>query len=124
MLDPEDKTKRCDLSLDLGYSLDEPEDQHPLAWHRIIEPEGGCEADAVVTGKLRQQTRKRISAFPGRTKEIEGRQYLSFADYLKWKGRHAKGDLKSGIDTGLVVADRLLAATLIQLKAAMRKRGR
>ena len=88
-----------------GYLLEEPEDQHPLAWHRTFAPEGECEADAAVTGKLWHQTRKHISAFPGRTKEIEGRQYLSFEDYLNWRGRHAKGDLKSGIDTGLVVAE-------------------
>ena len=75
-----------------GYLLEEPQDQHPLAWHRIIDPEGGCEADAAVTGKLWQQTRKHIAAFPGRIKAIEGRHYLSFADYLRWKDRHAKGD--------------------------------
>ena len=88
-----------------GYLLEEPEDQHPLAWQRIIDPESGSEADGMATLKLWQQTKKHISAFPGRTKKIEGRQYLSFADYLKWRGRHAKGDRKSRIDRGLVVAD-------------------
>jgi len=86
-----------------GFLLEEPEDQHPFAWQRIIDPEDGSEADDSVTMKLWRQTRKHISAFPGRTKEIEGRRYLSFADYFKWRGRHNKGDLKSGISTGLVV---------------------
>jgi hypothetical protein len=35
-----------------GYLPDKPEDQHPLAWHRTIDLEGGCEADAAVTGGL------------------------------------------------------------------------
>ena len=88
-----------------GYLLEEPEDQHPLAWQRVIDPESGSAADGMATLKLWQQTKKHISAFPGRTKKIEGRQYLNFADYLKWRGRHAKGDRKSRIDRGLVVAD-------------------
>jgi len=41
--------------------------------------------------------------FSGRTREIGGRLYISFADYLKWRGRRNKGDLKSGMCTGLVV---------------------
>ena len=40
----------------------------------------------------------------GRTRVIDERQYLSFADYLKWRGRRAKGDLKSAMRTGLVVS--------------------
>jgi len=90
--------------IDKGYSQVESEDQHPLAWQRIIDPADGSEADATVTTKIWQQTRKHLGAFPGSTRKIDDRSYLSFEDYLKWKGRHAKGDLKSGIDTGLVVS--------------------
>ena len=53
--------------------------------------------------RLSQQTKKQLAGFPGRTRMIDDRQFLSFADYLKWKGRRNKGDLKSGMGTGLVV---------------------
>jgi len=86
-----------------GFQLEEPNDSHPLAWHRIIDPAVGSEADAAVTMKLRQQTRKHLAKFPGRTSIIDERQYLSFDDYLKWRGRRCKGDLKTGIDSGVVV---------------------
>ena len=86
------------------FLLEEPEDNHPMAWHGIIDPKDGSEVDAAVAIKLWQQTRKHLAGFPGRTRVIDERQYLSFADYLKWRGRRAKGDLKSAMRTGLVVS--------------------
>ena len=86
------------------FLLEEPEDNHPMAWHGIIDPKDGSEVDAAVAIKLWQQTRKHLAGFPGRTRVIDERQYLSFADYLKWRGRRNKGDLKSAMRTGLVVS--------------------
>ena len=86
------------------FLLEEPEDNHPMAWHGIIDPKDGSEVDAAVAIKLWQQTRKHLAGFPGRTRVIDERQYLSFADYLKWRSRRAKGDLKSAMRTGLVVS--------------------
>ena len=76
------------------FLLEEPEDNHPMAWHGIIDPKDGSEVDAAVAIKLWQQTRKHLAGFPGRTRVIDERQYLSFADYLKWRGRRAKGRLE------------------------------
>ena len=87
-----------------GLLLEESGDYHPMAWKRIINQEHGSEACAAVSMKLWQQTRKRLAAFPGSTRVIDERQYLSFADYLKWRGRRDKGDLKSGMRRGLVVS--------------------
>ena len=53
--------------------------------------------------KLWQQTRKHLAAFPGRTRFIDDRPYLSFEDYLKWRSRRCKGDLKSGMGSGVIV---------------------
>ena len=86
------------------FLLEEPEDNHPMAWHGIIDPKDGSEVDAAVAIKLWQQTRKHLAGFPGSTRVIDERQYLSFADYLKWRGRRNKGDLKSGMRRGLVVS--------------------
>ena len=86
-----------------GYRLEEPEDQHPLAWQRIVDPEDGSAVDHAATTSLWQQTRKRLVRFQGRTKVIDDRQFLSFADYLKWRGRRVKGDLKAGMATGLAL---------------------
>ena len=87
-----------------GLLLEESGDYHPMAWKRIINQEHGSEACAAVSIKLWQQTRKRLAAFPGSTRVIDERQYLNFADYLKWRGRRNKGDLKSGMRRGLVVS--------------------
>ena len=87
-----------------GLLLEESGDYHPMAWKRIINQEQGSEACAAVSMKLWQQTRKRLAAFPGSTRVIDERQYLNFADYLKWRGRRNKGDLKSGMRRGLVVS--------------------
>ena len=87
-----------------GFLLEEPDDNHPLAWHRINDPADGTEVDASVTVRLWQQTRKHLAKLPGGTTEIDGRVYVSFEDYLKWRGRRNKGDLKSSVRTGPVVA--------------------
>ena len=87
-----------------GLLLEESGDYHPMAWKRIINQEHGSEACAAVSMKLWQQTRKRLAAFPGSTRVIDERQYLNFADYLKWRGRRNKGDLKSWMRRGLVVS--------------------
>jgi len=86
-----------------GYVLEESDDNHPFAWDRIIDPQDGSDVDSAVTGKLWAQTRRHLSGFTGRTMEIEGLPYLSFADYLKWRGRRCKGDLRSGMSTGVAV---------------------
>ncbi len=86
-----------------GFLLEESGDNHPMAWYRIINQDDGSEADAAATRILWQQTGKHLAGFPGRTKVIAERLYLNFEDYVKWKGRRNKGDLKSGIRTGLAV---------------------
>jgi hypothetical protein len=87
-----------------GYQLQEPEDSHPLAWYLVVDPDTGSEADARVLKKLWQQTEKHLGRFPGRTRDIQGRPYLHFQDYLRWRGRKAKGGLQSGLRRGLVLA--------------------
>ena len=87
-----------------GLRLEESKDSHPMVWHRFIDPADGSEFDAAVTMKLWRQTRKHLAGFPGRTSVIDERPYLSFEDYLKWRGRRNKGDFKSGMCKGLVVA--------------------
>lgn len=87
-----------------GFLLAESHDSHPMAWQRIIDQEEGSEADAAVAKKLWQQTRKHLAGFPGRSREFGKRHYLSFTDYLKWKGRRNKGDLKSEVSMGLMVS--------------------
>ena len=87
-----------------SFLPEESGDNHPMAWQRIINHEDGPEAKALATMKHWQQTRKHLAGFPGHTRVIDGREYLSFADYLRWRGRRNKGDLKSGMRMGLLVA--------------------
>lgn len=87
-----------------GFKVDEPLDNHLLAWYRITDPIDGSEIDAELVTKLWSQTRKHLAGFPGRTKETDERIYLSFTDYCKWRGRRNKVVLMSGMRTGITVA--------------------
>ena len=87
-----------------GYQVQEPEDSHPLAWYRVVDPETGAEADELPQKKLWQQTEKPLARFPGRTRDIRGRPYLHFQDYLRWRGRKAKGGLESDLRRGLMLS--------------------
>ncbi len=87
-----------------GYQIEESEGSHPLAWGRILDPEDKSEVSATVTGKLWRETTKHLARFPGRTKELDGRPNVSFEDYNAWRGRWAKGDLKSGTQSGIAVS--------------------
>jgi hypothetical protein len=87
-----------------GYQLQELEDSHPLAWYRVVDPDTGAEADAGALKQLWQRTENHLGRFPGRTRDIHGRPYLHFQDYIRWRGRKAKGDLRSGLGRGLVLA--------------------
>ena len=69
-----------------GLVVEESDDPHPLAWFRITNPEEGTEASRDLTNKLWKQTQKRLERFPGRTREIDGRKYLNWEDYLGWRG--------------------------------------
>jgi hypothetical protein len=86
------------------YQLQEPEDSHPLAWYRVVDPETGAEADVEVLKQTWQRTEKHLGRFPGRTWDIRGRTYFHFQDYLRWRGRRAKGDHHSGLRRGLVLS--------------------
>jgi hypothetical protein len=57
----------------------------------------------MVLKKLWQQTEKHLARFPGRTGSIQGRPYLHYQDYIRWRGRKAKGGLQSGLRRGLVL---------------------
>jgi hypothetical protein len=84
--------------------LEESDDPHPLAWFRVTDQEKQEEAQIGVTSKLRNQTRRHLARFTGRTQEIKGRQHLHWEDYLGWRGRRVKGDLTSGLSTGLFLS--------------------
>jgi len=86
-----------------GYQEQEAVDDHPLAWPRFTNSSGG-ELDKDEIRHLRQLAARRLKRFPGRTKEIGGRLYVNFEDYCSWRGRKAKGDLRSSVNKGFTTA--------------------
>jgi hypothetical protein len=86
-----------------GYQVQEAGDEHPLAWPRFINSSGN-EVDQGEMRYLLQQVGRRLKRFPGRTREIGGRPYVSFGDYCSWRGRKVKGDLRSSVSTGFTTA--------------------
>ena len=60
------------------------------------------EADDNTLWDNRAATRNRLASFVGRTQEIDGRRYLRFEDYARWKGRSVKGKLHK--EPGIVAA--------------------
>jgi hypothetical protein len=88
---------------DKGYLLKEPEDSHPMAWYRVVDPESGAAVDDMLLKKVWHQTEKHLDRFPGRTRNIRERPYLHFQGYLRWRGRKARGSLEPGLRRGLVL---------------------
>jgi hypothetical protein len=84
-----------------GYEASEDQDEHPLASVQFVSHDGQ-EVDQAETQVLRRQAVRSLAKFPGRTREIDGRPYLHFEDYRRWRGRKVKGDLQSGIQRGFV----------------------
>ena len=84
------------ILIEKGYQLQETNDHHPLAWSRFID-NNGTEIDQGQIHDLCQQVGRRLRRFPGRTKEIDGRPYISFEDYCSWQGRKVNGDLPSNV---------------------------
>jgi hypothetical protein len=87
-----------------GYQLQEPEDSHPMAWYRVVDPATSAEADVTVLRQVWAQTQKHLAGFPGPTRDIQGRPYLHFQDYQRWRGRKAKGGFQEGLRRGLVLS--------------------
>ncbi|HZA21209.1 MAG TPA: hypothetical protein VFA32_01140, partial [Dehalococcoidia bacterium] len=65
----------------------------------------GAEVDSEILKKQWEQTQKHLASFSGRTKDIQGRPYLHFHDFIRWPGRKAKGALGSGLRAGLVLSN-------------------
>ncbi len=86
-----------------GYQAQEAGDEHPLAWPRFMGS-SGSEVDRSEMRNLRQQVGRHLKRFPGRTRKIDGRPYVSFGDYCSWRGRKVKGDLRSSVYMGLATA--------------------
>ncbi len=89
------------MLMEKGYQLQETNDHHPLAWPHFINNLGSEVNQEEIHG-LRQQVSRRLKRFPGRTKEIGGRPYISFEDYCSWQGRKVKSDLRSSVSAGFI----------------------
>ncbi|MFQ6030895.1 MAG: hypothetical protein ACE5Q6_25800 [Dehalococcoidia bacterium] len=74
-----------------GLVVEESDDPHTFAWFKITDSENQTGANPELTLKLWQQAQKHLDRFPGRTKEIDGRQYLNWEDYLGCRGVGSKG---------------------------------
>lgn len=52
----------------------------------------------------REAARANLARFSSRIRVVEGRSYLHFEDYAKWRGRKVKGRLLKQVEQGLVAA--------------------
>jgi hypothetical protein len=87
-----------------GYVLEDPIDNHPMAWFGIMKSSDGSKISDAEKSKLWQQTIKHLPKFAGRIRKINGRSYFNFNDYRNWRGRRAKWNLKAGVSDGIVVS--------------------
>ena len=88
---------------DKGYQAKETNDHHPLAWPSFID-ENGEEIDRKEIHSLLIRADRHLKKFPGKTKEIDGRQYINFKDYCEWRGRRVTDDLSSCVSEGFITA--------------------
>ena len=85
------------------FRIGDPGEDHPWVPNRIYDPKGDeCESDDPRLGGALAKVEAKFATFPGRSKDIDGRLYLSFSDYLSWKKRALKGDLRAGVREGFV----------------------
>lgn len=78
-------------------------DEHPLAWPRY-KTKGGSDLGRAELAKLRSHASRRLYKYPGRNKQIAGRQYISFQDYNEWSERKLEGDLTESLYPGVLTA--------------------
>ena len=86
-----------------GCVVEESDDAYPLACFSVTDPENEAAVNQEAIARLWQQTRSNLDRFPGRTRKVDGRQYLNWEDYRGWRGRRVKVDLRAGISPGLIV---------------------
>lgn len=85
-----------------GCELLHAEDEHALAWDRILrqgEPVPEEEGRSMLTEACRH-----LEKFSGRRQMIAGRENLHFSDYARWRRRWLKGDLQRKVSEGFVRA--------------------
>lgn len=86
-----------------SYQLDTGNDDHLLAWPCFIDKDGvEIHPDEVI--RLRKRVSSNFKKYQERTKQIDGRPYISFKDYSEWKGRMVKGELASELCPGFITA--------------------
>ena len=89
-----------------GLSLQWVADNHPLAWESFAAADGEQSEKNIekLEADTWNQTRKHMEKFSGRVREIDGRNYISFEDYRRWRGRRLKGNLMAQVKSGFVTA--------------------
>jgi hypothetical protein len=72
-------------------------DPHRLAWHRVYPADTDWtapnEADPAAVAAQRDRAAERLTRFPYRTREIDGRAHVRVEDYASWADRQVPGDL-------------------------------
>jgi hypothetical protein len=104
-----ERAEMCALLTERGYERLPAADPHPLAWERFYPPgtdwSAPVEANPSVLRSAGREARQRLEGFRGGTRDIGGRTYLCFEDYLRWPLRKVPGELGSLAlsEPGLVV---------------------
>jgi len=83
-----------------GYEVRSADDDHPQAWSRVFRE--GCEVAFDELKPLLAEAEARLAKCPAEVHLIDDRPYLRLRDYLKWRGRGVKGNLKAKLSPGLV----------------------
>lgn len=87
-----------------GFRVEGSTDPHPLHQYVVLAPNSDDEATFDQIATVRAKVRAHVATFTGRTTQIDGRDYLSFTDYLKWQGRKAKDEDNFNRIEGVVTA--------------------
>lgn|GEM_PF-1059107 len=83
-----------------GYEVRFADDDHPQAWSRVFRD--GCEIAFEELKPLLAEAERHLGKCPAEVHLIDDRPYVSLTDYLKWRGRGVKGNLKANLSPGLV----------------------
>ncbi len=92
---------------DGGWSQRDSADLHQLGWERVVRTDDYGEAspidDASWFDALRA-ARDRVRSYRGKRRNFNGRPYVNFSLYQKWRARKLSSRLDASVEAGIVLA--------------------
>ncbi len=92
---------------DGGWSRRDSADLHQLGWEHVVRTDDHGEASPIDDASwfdALQAARDRVLSYRGRRRNFNGRPYVNFSLYQKWRARKLGSRLDASVEAGIVLA--------------------